>query len=213
MPLCNERLRRSGSFANDHYDACSSCQAHRTAWTTVPLATPGVRRRGSTSRSQGRPCLRASTKRLADRGHKAEADCRCYMLARAKIVSQTTSMFASRAGSGPRRTFLALPLDCIAKRRAAPASDRNVDAVIARINKALGGTRRFRLIRAVRGEGYVLAAPTEYEWPHIFEDLRHRKRLSELVRGVNRLLNEPAHRELAQSALKRIRLTAVLRRR
>jgi DNA-binding response OmpR family regulator len=41
--------------------------------------------------------------------------------------------------------------------RAAPANERNVDAVIARINKALGGVKRPRLIRAVRGGG--LRAP------------------------------------------------------
>jgi two-component system, OmpR family, phosphate regulon response regulator PhoB len=40
--------------------------------------------------------------------------------------------------------------------RAAPANERNVDAVIARINKALRRNKRHRLIQAVRGEGYVL---------------------------------------------------------
>ena len=47
---------------------------------------------------------------------------------------------------------------------------------------------------------------SSHEWPHILEDLRRHKRLSEFVRGLNRLLNEPAHRELAQSALKRFGL-------
>jgi hypothetical protein len=41
-----------------------------------------------------------------------------------------------------------------------------------------------------------------HEWPGVFEDLRRRKRLSETVRHLNRLLEEPAHRELAQLALK-----------
>jgi two-component system, OmpR family, phosphate regulon response regulator PhoB len=45
--------------------------------------------------------------------------------------------------------------------RAAPGSERSVDAVIARINKALGRAKRFRLIQAVRGEGYVLGVPRE----------------------------------------------------
>jgi two-component system, OmpR family, phosphate regulon response regulator PhoB len=35
--------------------------------------------------------------------------------------------------------------------RAAPANERNVDTVIGRINKALGSTKRRRLIQAVRG--------------------------------------------------------------
>jgi hypothetical protein len=37
----------------------------------------------------------------------------------------------------------------------------------------------------------------------MFEDLRRRKRLSETVRRLNHLLDEPAHRELARTALKR----------
>ena len=40
----------------------------------------------------------------------------------------------------------------------------------------------------------------------LFQALKTHKFELELVRGVNRLLNEPAHRELAQSALKRFRL-------
>ena len=41
-------------------------------------------------------------------------------------------------------------------RRAAPANERSVDAVVGRTNKALGGIEGQRLIQAVRGEGYVL---------------------------------------------------------
>ena len=47
--------------------------------------------------------------------------------------------------------------------RAAPASERNVDTVIARINKALGGSKRQRLVQAVRGEGYAVAAVTQLQ--------------------------------------------------
>jgi two-component system, OmpR family, phosphate regulon response regulator PhoB len=43
----------------------------------------------------------------------------------------------------------------------APADERNVDAAIARINKALGGNQITRLIRAVRGLGYVLGPSKE----------------------------------------------------
>jgi len=51
-----------------------------------------------------------------------------------------------------------------------------------------------------------IAQASSHEWPHIFEDLRRRKRLSEFVRYLNRLLDEVSHRELAQSALKRLGL-------
>jgi hypothetical protein len=44
------------------------------------------------------------------------------------------------------------------------------------------------------------------DWPRVFEDLRRRKRLSDVVRRLNQLLEEPAHRELAKSALKRFGL-------
>ncbi len=43
-------------------------------------------------------------------------------------------------------------------------------------------------------------------WPRVFEDLRRRKRLSDVVRQLNQLLEEPAHRDLAKSALKRFGL-------
>ncbi len=51
-----------------------------------------------------------------------------------------------------------------------------------------------------------IARASSHEWPHIFEDLRRRKRLSELMRGLNRLLHEAPHSELAQLALKRFGL-------
>jgi len=51
-----------------------------------------------------------------------------------------------------------------------------------------------------------IAQASSHEWPHLFEDLRRRKRLSEIVRRLNHLLEEPAHRELAKSALKRFGL-------
>lgn len=50
----------------------------------------------------------------------------------------------------------------------------------------------------------VQAAP--HEWPRVFEDLRRRKHLSEIVRRLNKLLEEPAHRDLARSALRRFGL-------
>ena len=51
-----------------------------------------------------------------------------------------------------------------------------------------------------------IAQASPHEWPHLFEDLRRRKRLSEIVRRLNHLLEEPAHREVAKSALKRFGL-------
>ena len=51
-----------------------------------------------------------------------------------------------------------------------------------------------------------IAQASAREWPHIFEDLRRRKRLFETVHHLNRLLDEPSHRELAQAALKRLGL-------
>jgi hypothetical protein len=51
-----------------------------------------------------------------------------------------------------------------------------------------------------------IARASAHEWPHIFEDLRRRKRLSETIRHLNRLLKEPAHRELAETALRRLGL-------
>lgn len=51
-----------------------------------------------------------------------------------------------------------------------------------------------------------IARAAPHEWPRMFEDLRRRKRLSEIVRRVNQLLEEPAHREVAKSALKRFGL-------
>jgi hypothetical protein len=50
----------------------------------------------------------------------------------------------------------------------------------------------------------VQAAP--HEWPRVFMDLRRRKHLSEIVRRLNKLLEEPAHRDLARSALRRFGL-------
>ncbi len=50
----------------------------------------------------------------------------------------------------------------------------------------------------------VEAAP--HEWPRVFEDLRRRKHLSEMVRLLNKLLEEPAYRDLARSALRRFGL-------
>jgi len=53
---------------------------------------------------------------------------------------------------------------------------------------------------------YRIVRASPREWPHVFEDLRRRQRLFDTVRHLNRLLAEPAHRELAQSALKRLGL-------
>ena len=50
----------------------------------------------------------------------------------------------------------------------------------------------------------VEAAP--HEWPRVFEDLRRRKHLSEIVRRLNKLLEEPVHRDIARSALRRFGL-------
>ena len=51
-----------------------------------------------------------------------------------------------------------------------------------------------------------IARASPQEWAHMFEDLRRRKRLSETVRRLNRLLEEPAHRDVARTALKRFGL-------
>ena len=51
-----------------------------------------------------------------------------------------------------------------------------------------------------------IAQVSSQDWPRVFEDLRRRKRLSDVVRRLNHLLEEPAHRELAKSALKRFGL-------
>jgi hypothetical protein len=51
-----------------------------------------------------------------------------------------------------------------------------------------------------------IARASAHEWPIVFEELRRRKRLSQTVGHLNRLLEEPAHRELAQLALKRLGL-------
>ena len=51
-----------------------------------------------------------------------------------------------------------------------------------------------------------IAQAPESELPRIFEDLRRQKRLSETVRQLNGLLAEPAYRELAETALKRLGL-------
>lgn len=51
-----------------------------------------------------------------------------------------------------------------------------------------------------------IAQASSHEWPHLFEDLRRRKRLFETVRRLNHLLGQPAHHELARSALKRFGL-------
>ena len=45
-----------------------------------------------------------------------------------------------------------------------------------------------------------------HEWPRVFDDLRRRKHLSEIVRDLNKLLDEPANRDLARSALRRFGL-------
>jgi hypothetical protein len=51
-----------------------------------------------------------------------------------------------------------------------------------------------------------IARASSHEWPDLFEDLRRRKRLSATIRHLNQLLDDPGHRELARSALKRIGL-------
>jgi hypothetical protein len=51
-----------------------------------------------------------------------------------------------------------------------------------------------------------IAHASPQEWAHMFEDLRRRKRLSETVRGLNHLLKEPTHRDVARTALKRFGL-------
>jgi hypothetical protein len=51
-----------------------------------------------------------------------------------------------------------------------------------------------------------IARASSHEWPGLFEELRRRKRLSETIRHLNQLLDDPGHRELARSALKRIGL-------
>jgi len=43
--------------------------------------------------------------------------------------------------------------------RFAPENERNVDAIVGRINKALAQANRPHLIRAIRGLGYVLGMP------------------------------------------------------
>jgi hypothetical protein len=51
-----------------------------------------------------------------------------------------------------------------------------------------------------------IARSSSHEWPQLFEELRRRGKLSAIVRGLNYLLEDPAYRELAKSALKRFGL-------
>ena len=51
-----------------------------------------------------------------------------------------------------------------------------------------------------------IAHAPESELPRVFEDLRRRKRLYETVHQLNLLLQEPAYRGLAETALKRLGL-------
>jgi hypothetical protein len=51
-----------------------------------------------------------------------------------------------------------------------------------------------------------IAQASPHECRHMFEDLRRRERLSETVRRLNHLLGQPAHHDLAKSALKRFGL-------
>jgi hypothetical protein len=51
-----------------------------------------------------------------------------------------------------------------------------------------------------------VAQASPHEWPRMFEDLRRHRRLTEIVRGLNGLLHEPAHRDLARRTLKRFGL-------
>lgn len=49
-----------------------------------------------------------------------------------------------------------------------------------------------------------LAATSVQDSRFIFEDLRRGRRLSEAVHHLNKLLNDPEHRELAATALNRL---------
>jgi hypothetical protein len=51
-----------------------------------------------------------------------------------------------------------------------------------------------------------IARSSPHEWPNIFEGLRRQGHLSATVHGLNQLLDEPAHRNLAKTALKRFGL-------
>jgi hypothetical protein len=51
-----------------------------------------------------------------------------------------------------------------------------------------------------------ISQSSSHDWPKIFEGLRRRGHLSATVHGLNRLLDDPAHRDLAQTALKRFGL-------
>jgi hypothetical protein len=51
-----------------------------------------------------------------------------------------------------------------------------------------------------------LTQAKDSEWPEIFEGLRRTRQLSAAMHGINALLDDPAHRELAVTALRRVGL-------
>lgn len=51
-----------------------------------------------------------------------------------------------------------------------------------------------------------IARSSNVEWISIFEELRRQKRLSTTVHQLNLLLDQPAHRAVAKSALTRMGL-------
>ena len=51
-----------------------------------------------------------------------------------------------------------------------------------------------------------LANAADDEWPFVIEELRRSKNLSRAMRAINEMLENPAHRQLANNALRRIGL-------
>ncbi len=46
----------------------------------------------------------------------------------------------------------------------------------------------------------------DHQWPELFEELRRTKELSKAIGEINLLLHDPAHRDLAVAALRRVGL-------
>jgi hypothetical protein len=50
----------------------------------------------------------------------------------------------------------------------------------------------------------LFAKLTDDQWPEVFEELRRAKQLSKAIGEINQLLNDPVHRPLAVTALRRV---------
>jgi len=52
----------------------------------------------------------------------------------------------------------------------------------------------------------LFAELPDHQWPEVFEELRRSRELSKAIGEINQLLQDPAHRDLAVSALRRVGL-------